>query len=635
MGALSSSMSNAGAGLLPNPPADVGIAIIPDANLTANLTAYSSINVVAQYSNVVVSAKAAVGNGIASSTVTQLLTLGVSNFPAVTDLPSSGNTISGLLVYGTPANVAANIYFVSDAITYDSNAIMGNGDLTIFCQSFMGAQGYVLQANGVLNSVRNSEVLAQTFNKSTGGMDTLSTGGLNQVSNNLPKLSQDLLAIGNIIGLSNLENLGLPGELLAQIGRATGGGIAAISDLMLAAGISSDKIRSLGRGENTLTSTEEKRAYEVMTTVKGSTLEQVLFILKSTLTTTQIVNMSQLLNPKAILPNSWSTLLCPLSDKLENVYLSNGSVNTGLEVVLSNPGVTVYSGPNNTNSLNVLKLITPPDQAVANKALSRSLQQIKNIAGVTLPNLARAMSVVETNAGLGKVGNLTAPVPSSVQNFYKSTLAKGSGPNGTVILNDVIGVAVGYKITDNLYITRRAISNIGNTGALGNLSNCYSNMSETLAGAYGEPAGPVIIPSGPGAGTYTTWDEAFTTGLIPAANTTISTIVTSNNTEVTKTNQAWGNIILTLSNQTTNQTSAELAFGNLQPNSTSAAMSFTTNLHSYGIEVAPGGANEYLEKVANRSSLSGQSVISSLREGRNIQSLQSAGIKLDTQLSSK
>jgi len=64
-------------------------------------------------------------------------------------------------------------------------------------------------------------------------------------------------------------------------------------------------------------------------------------------------------------------------------------------------------------------------------------------------------------------------------------------------------------------------------------------------------------------------------------------------------------------------------------------MSFTTNLHSYGIEVAPGGANEYLEKVANRSSLSGQSVIGSLREGRNIQSLQSAGIKLDTQLSSK
>jgi len=39
--------------------------------------------------------------------------------------------------------------------------------------------------------------------------------------------------------------------------------------------------------------------------------------------------------------------------------------------------------------------------------------------------------------------------------------------------------------------------------------------------------------------------------------------------------------------------------------------------------------------VANLSSLSGQSVIASLREGRNIESLQTAGLGVDTQLNDR
>ena len=35
-----------------------------------------------------------------------------------------------------------------------------------------------------------------------------------------------------------------------------------------------------------------------------------------------------------------------------------------------------------------LKLIIPPEQALANKALQVSLQQIKNIGSITLPALA-------------------------------------------------------------------------------------------------------------------------------------------------------------------------------------------------------------------------------------------------------
>ena len=80
---------------------------------------------------------------------------------------------------------------------------------------------------------------------------------------------------------------------------------------------------------------------------------------------------------------------------------------------------------------------------------------------------------------------------------------------------------------------------------------------------------------------------------------------------------------------------AGIDYANLTANNKSATMNFTTNLHSYGQDVAPDGANEFLTAIANPDTLSGQCVISSLREGLNIKNLQDAGIYLDTQLDDK
>jgi len=228
---------------------------------------------------------------------------------------------------------------------------------------------------------------------------------------------------------------------------------------------------------------------------------------------------------------------------------------------------------------------------------------------------------------------MTTPVPASVQNFYKAQLGQGSGPNGTILLVDVIGAASGYIITGNLNTVSNSISNLQANSTLTTLSACYDNMLGTLGNVYGGPVGNVIIPTGPGAGTYNSWDEAFETGLIPAANTAINNIVANNTSEVTYANSAWGNVILTLKTQQLNQFSAEIDFGNIQPDSKSSAISFAESLHEYGDDIGPGGASEYLTALSNPNSLSGQSVVASLREGRNITALQNAGIQLDTQLS--
>ena len=628
MGTLSSVMTIAGAGLYANPPADVGTAIVANTDLGNAYNSYLSQTVISKFVSVTTLANTLIGPGsanIQASTYNTLFTISASNFPGLTDVPSVGNTA---------ANLVANSYsstakLVTDILSFNTAVILGTGDLSKFCQAFMTSQGYISQANSTLNSVRNSQVLDSTFNPATGGMDTLSTGSLNQVTSDFASTSADFSLLGNLINLANLEDLGLPGELLAQIGRTSGGEVVAVSDLLLAAGIPAAKVRDLSRGNNTLTAAEEKTAYTAMLAVTGSALEQVLLLLR--VRTPNIINMAQLLNPKLLLPTSWPDLLCPSGTGLEPVYLTDGSVNSNLRVVLLNPEITLYTGVNNTNSLEILEKIIPADQALANKALARSLSQIKNVANSQLPAISAAMAVLQTNSDLGAVSALTSPVPQSVQTLYQSVLAEGSGEGGEILLTDIIGTPTGRTVTQSFDTMIEVFGNIaGNTV---NLVACYDNMLAVLNNTYGDS--PTIIPSGPGAGTYTDFDDAFVTGLIPAANSIVSTLVSTDSDAVTIANEAWGNIISDQARQRNNQIAAEIDFANLTANSHSAVMSFTNNLHGYGLDVEPGGANYYLVSVANTASLSGQSVVASLREGRNIQALQAAGIQLDTQLSDR
>jgi hypothetical protein len=195
MGALSSSMTIAGAGLLPNPPVDVGAAFTENDDLGSAIAGFEALPTINNFADVVSSGNAFVGipgnASISSATFNSLITIGAANFPSINNIPPQGTSINNLVAYNLSGN---NIFFVTDAISFNSTQMLGNGDLSKFCQAFMSATGYISQANQTINSVNNADILAQTFNPNTGGMDTLSTGGLNQVSNDLetaePNLSQ-------------------------------------------------------------------------------------------------------------------------------------------------------------------------------------------------------------------------------------------------------------------------------------------------------------------------------------------------------------------------------------------------------------------------------------------------------------
>jgi len=700
MSTLTPVMATAGAGLLPNPSGDVGVALIMPTDLSSAIASYNSVTIVSKYQDQVLPLAVASWKGtsavntISLTTLQNMFAVGSNTYPAITGAIPGGTAptsiilnglyptwdqyttyqIGNIVVYenviyscnvknsnhqpnlhettapphGDPLDVTlywsvyAPAYAFADVALSNSNTIMGNGDLSFFCTVFSAAYGYTQSSSVTINSVKSSDVLATTFDPATGGMNSLTTAGFNQVTGNLQALGADLSQLGEVMSLSTLDNFGLPGELLAQIGRLTGGIPPALGIGLLAAGISDSKIQTLAAGVNQLTQTEEKTAYGVMENVTGNALEQVLFVLK--ITSSNFTNMAQLLNLKYLLPNSYKTLLAPVttvnsninSSGLVPIYQSNGEVNTELIPVVDNVSVTFYSGVNNNNSYRILQFVTPADQALANKAFARSLQQIKSISTSTLPLTAKAMTLLETNDDLPAVKGLLSPVPSSVSTTYATELGQGTGPDGKISLADVIGVISDPLFVNGFSLSAQLIPKLTVTG----INEVFTRMINLLTGVYGPFEEPIvqpniIIPAGPGAGTYANFDDALNNGLIPAANTALTALVASNTDISTELNTFWTNMKNSLSRQTVNQSKAQINFYYLKLGGTnsSSTMGLANNLHVYGTDVSVGGASELLTKLANKATLSGQCIIASLREGRNIQALQPANIQLDTQLS--
>ena len=220
---------------------------------------------------------------------------------------------------------------------------------------------------------------------------------------------------------------------------------------------------------------------------------------------------------------------------------------------------------------------------------------------------------METLKGLDLVENVTKPVPDTVTSYYKNTFANGTGEFGTFTMQDFLGSAVGTKTQNALENTSAVIANMN----VATLTGIYADMLATVSGTYGPNAGPITIPSGPAAGVYASGDAAFTTGLIPAANTAISALIAAYPAHTTSLNNSFNSICIQYEYEYDNQTRAGLDFANLVPGGQQATMSFMSGLQYAGLDREIGGQNSFLIAVADASTQSGQAVLGALREGRN------------------
>ena len=297
-----------------------------------------------------------------------------------------------------------------------------------------------------------------------------------------------------------------------------------------------------------------------------------------------------------------------------------------------------------------LRQIIPPDQALASKALQAGLQQVKNIFDTELPQLAIATEGLESNVGLEDIGNLSGPLPANVTAYFTDTLATGTGPQGLLLLTDVIGSIAGYNITGEISNTTNILGNMTTSGDFAALTNLttgvYTVMEKCIAGDYTQVIGSVppytyrvVIPGGlPGAGTYgpdgtanAAVGNAFTNGLNPAMISTVGNIIAAYPTDVANTTANFNIICDQLQTQNVNLALAGVSFANLVPGL--QPWSLVYNLASTGLEVVEGGPAYVLQSISNVNTQGGQAIISTMRQARNQERLSAAGMQTDITIS--
>ena len=283
-----------------------------------------------------------------------------------------------------------------------------------------------------------------------------------------------------------------------------------------------------------------------------------------------------------------------------------------------------------------LSKIIPADQALACKAVSVSLQQIKNVSTLSSPQLATAFVNTVTTKDLDQINALTVAVPANVAAYYTDTYATGTGTGNTLVLTDLLGAAVGVTYIDQLNNVVTTLNSLGNVGALSNLTTIYTRMENTVNGVYGNAvSGPVTIPAGYAAGTYANADVAFSTALIPNAVVEIGNVVTAYPNETTSMNTEFDTMAQKVLTESNNLTLATINIAELTTTDRGPVMSFVESLPTYGVNREQNGPTWFLEQVADLITLGGQAIVGCLREGQNLVILNNAGIGVDTNIPSQ
>ena len=137
------------------------------------------------------------------------------------------------------------------------------------------------------------------------------------------------------------------------------------------------------------------------------------------------------------------------------------------------------------------------------------------------------------------------------------------------------------------------------------------------------------------AGSLATLNTAYTNILLAANNAAVITQITNANSAiaalsaspyVTTLNTAWTFManLMNLSAKYTTETGID--YFTLQPGDKNSVYAFVQNLPRYAQLTANGDAVEFLENLADTTTLGGQALIGAMREGRNTQRLESAGL---------
>lgn len=523
-------------------------------------------------------------NDVSQATYDSLISIGSTTIPALGNSKPATytNTISNSLSrYGFIRLPALQAY---------NEFVTGAGAYKDFCLSFITAISYRDSVNPTINSLTNGVNYLKGIYSNMNDLITADITGVNQST---LYWGQDLINLGRAIDLSNINVFGLPSVLLKTL-QKNNAITQALSYALLYNGLTTTEVNNFLNGGE-LSPAQEKKIYDAFSIIVGNDLTDILIPVN--VQTTGLSSLADLLNPIKLFPNSYSSLTVPRYNTTTSAANSKIYYNIYTSGALS-PNVRVF------NYGEYLTSILPDDIRIACGAFSIAMMQIKNINNVPIEKFAQVVTNLETTTGLEVNGSNGTPVNNQAINSVLTSLALGSGVNGTYVATDFFGAMSGLNY--NYSKIQTLILQLQNS----TLSTIYTDIFNKLSGA----------------GPY----NADLATLISQANTAITNIRNSNSVASTELNSLWSQIGTNLVKETTSRAAALPANAT---STTSTIMSFVDNINFYALDTQQYQSAAVLEAIANTTTSGGQSIIALMREIRNANRLGLCGLELDNNIS--
>jgi hypothetical protein len=315
--------------------------------------------------------------------------------------------------------------------------------------------------------------------------------------------------------------------------------------------------------------------------------------------TAGLTSLADLLDPRKLFPNSYDSLTVPqyrpdlVNGKVYYFIYTGGGVN---QAIVSLPGVN--------ERYTELALMLPKEQAIACAGFGVSMQQVTNIVNSDIEKLSLAIIDLElTDLDLPLVNTATGtPVNLTLADSMLNVMALGSGNGGSYRQCDFWGAAAGYPYTD-YYSNIQRLLKLLSVSSLQSTYQSINNLDFTDPGA-----------------------DAQLQLLIATANSQILSIKNASSAVVGQINYYWDLI-------GTQMTIEQRAITTAVPDLSSVVyepapydfIAFAQSIQSWAQDNGPGESGSILVDISDKTTVTGQCLIASLREARNANRLGTAG----------
>jgi hypothetical protein len=483
--------------------------------------------------------------------------------------------------------------------------------------SFSQTDSYRQQQNDQISSLSDSK---KFMSGNFSNINDLTTNDLAGVTQAFRIWGNDLINTGKVIDLSNIHRFGTPSVLLLTL-QKYGAITPAVSLALQYAGLNTQELNNIFNPAYVPKPVEERKIYDAFKLISGPDLYSA-----STGVTLQLnckiptlSTLADLLDPRQLFPNSYASLTVPQ-------YRTDTPTSKTYYFIYANGGVNQQVNSLGGQLSNDLAAIIPADIATACGAFSITMQQVKNIMQIDVERLALSVVDLElTNKGLGSVNNETGTaVNIPVINSLLSGVALGSGNTNTFRQCDFLGAASGYPYDQWLSGIQDTMNRLP-TSLLQQKYKTLYTLSLTPVAPIPDP------PPDPLPGPFDSVLDAAIVSLIGQIQSEISNIYSSNTDLCNQLSYYWNQI----GNQLfIEQRAIPLAIPRTTDITDSVQQSnfqtFIKDLETYAKDNGPGESAQTLERISDTANLGGQSIIAAMREARNAERLNWAGIPPDS-----